>query len=317
MRRSSRPSGRRCRRSPPASTSTPDRPGRCPPRRRRRWPRWRPGSATSGAATSDTFEETLVRMAEARAAVAAVARHRRRGGRADPLDDRRHERRGPRRSTGARAAGSSRPRPSTPADWGRCTRCGIGPGSRSSSSMPAAMATTIEPWRPSTRRSRRDAARLVVARALDDRRGHADRRHRRPRPRPGRGRHRRRRAGRRRDPVPVRRARRRCLRRSRPRSGCSGRRAWAPWWSRRRSSSGLSPALGGWFSFERCGRRRPRRWWADARRFEIVQLPPPGDRRDGPLDRLAVDVRRARLRLPARDGDGPRRRPTGWRASTG
>ena len=57
-------------------------------------------------------------------------------------------------------------------------------------------------------------------------------------------------------------------------------------------------------------------WWPDARRFEVVELPSPLDRRHGPLARLAVDVRRARVRLPNRDGAGRERWPAAWPRST-
>ena len=71
----------------------------------------------------------------------------------------------------------------------------------------------------------------------------------------------------------------------------------------RASIERLTPALGGWFSFERVDSDGDAAWWPDGRRFES-RLPPPVGRRDGPLDRLAVDVRRARLRPSAGDGDG-------------
>ena len=74
----------------------------------------------------------------------------------------------------------------------------------------------------------------------------------------------------------------------------------------------LTPALGGWYSFERSDStgdaglvdRRPT--------LRGQRLPPAVGRRDGPLDRLAVDVRRARLRPPSRGRHGRRRRdPSG------
>ena len=128
------------------------------------------------------------------------------------------------------------------------------------------------------------------------------------RPRPRRARRRRRRPGRRRDPVPVRRPRRRRSTPCRPRSGCSARRGWARSWSTRARSSGSSPALGGWFSFEAADGTGRRALVARRPPVRGDRLPPAVGRRDGPLDRLAVDVRRARLRLPARAGDG-RARP--------
>ena len=79
-----------------------------------------------------------------------------------------------------------------------------------------------------------------------------------------------------------------------------------------RRSSGSTPALGGWFSFERVGQRRRRRLVARCPAVRGERLPPAVGRRDGPLDRLAVDVRRARLRPPPRDRDGRRGRRPAW-----
>ena len=96
--------------------------------------------------------------------------------------------------------------------------------------------------------------------------------------------------------------------------GRAGRRA-------RGRSSGSRPAIAGWFSFERVDGQGTAEWWPDARRFECVELPPAVGRRDGPLDRLAVDVRRTRLRATgagwrtARRGRGPAGRDPGRDAS--
>ena len=233
-------------------------------------------------------------------------RHGRRRGRADPLDDRRDERREPRCPTGGTAAGSSRRRHEHAG--------GLGP---------------LYALRD------RDGVEIVV------RRRRRRRRRRRgrsppsmPRSRPARGWSRSRTCcgrparscrSRRSRSWPTRAARwssstaRRPPARSRsgstssaptstpcrPRSGCSARRGWARSWSIRASIERLVPALGGWFSFERAtapatpsGGRTP----AGSRR----RLPSPVGRRDGPLDRLAVDVRRSRVRLPARDRRWPR-----------
>ena len=79
----------------------------------------------------------------------------------------------------------------------------------------------------------------------------------------------------------------------RPRSGCSARRGWARSWSIRARSSGSIPALGGWFTFEEADGTGRARWWPDARRFEATGFHRPSVVGHGPLDRLAVDVRRA------------------------
>ena len=84
-----------------------------------------------------------------------------------------------------------------------------------------------------------------------------------------------------------------------PRSGCSDPKGWArSSWPPRRSSE-LRPGPRRLVQL-RAGRRgRPRRLVARRPPLRGHRLPSPVGRRDGPLDRLAVDVRRARLRLPA------------------
>ena len=78
-------------------------------------------------------------------------------------------------------------------------------------------------------------------------------------------------------------------------------------------SRDLVPALAGSLQL-RAARRLTgdAAWWPDARRFDAQRLPPAVGRRHGPLDRLAVDVRRARLRPPPRDGDWRPRPRRAW-----
>ena len=120
-------------------------------------------------------------------------------------------------------------------------------------------------------------------------------------------------AGRRRHPVPFRRPRGGPVRRLRPevaaRSGGDGR-------ARRRPRNDRTVHARPRRPFQlRAHRQRRRRRVVDRwPPLRVERLPPPVGRRDGPLDRLAVDVRRARLRPPAGDGAGraggrpPRRR---------
>ena len=133
-------------------------------------------------------------------------------------------------------------------------------------------------------------------------------------PRPRRVRRRRRRPGRRRDPVPVRRARRGLPTPCRPRSGCSGRRGWARSWSIRARSSGSS---------RRSAAGSPSR----RRTAPVGRAGGPtaaGSRRPASTGRRSSGMARSigwlsmfvgpRVRLPTRDGDGrggrgaPRRR---------
>ena len=74
----------------------------------------------------------------------------------------------------------------------------------------------------------------------------------------------------------------------------------------------LTPAIAGWFSFETRGRAGDRRVVARRSSLRVADVPPAVGRRDGPFDRLDVDVRRAGLHLPARDGHGSAVRRIGW-----
>ena len=105
--------------------------------------------------------------------------------------------------------------------------------------------------------------------------------------------------------------------RSRPRNGCSGRRGWArcgssPRVTDRRARVRRS-AAGSASSELDVDRRRV----LVARRAPLRRrrLPPAVGRRHGPLDRLAVDVRRARLRPPRAAGAWPGRGRRGSRRS--
>ena len=200
-RRSGRPS-QPCR---PGSTSTPARSARSLPRPPRRWPSWRPASATSGAPTSTTALDVVERMAEARAGVAALV-----GADVDAVALTHATTDGMNAATllpDWRAGGrrSSTSATSTPAASARCTRSATGLGSTSSfvdagadgddARTIAAFDAAITAGHP---------ARLDLARPVDDRGGHAGRADRRDRPRARRPRRRRRRPGRRRDPGPLR-----------------------------------------------------------------------------------------------------------------
>ena len=235
--------------------------------------------------------------------------------RPDPLDDRRDERRhaSPRLARG-RARRDDRAR--TP---GRRRAALRAPGPQRGR---ADVRRRRRRWRrrPDARRIRgRDHARhpsgLDLARPVDDGGGHAGRTDRRDRARPGRDRRRRRGAGRRRDPVPFRGPRGGPVRASPPRNGCSGRRGWAPSSPVGPRSTRSRPSLGGSYQLRARGQRRRRRLVARRPALRGQRLPPALGRRDGALDRLAVDVRRPRLRPPARDDPGRRCPPRAWRPS--
>ena len=72
------------------------------------------------------------------------------------------------------------------------------------------------------------------------------------------------------------------------------------------------PALAGYFSFERVDGAGLAELVARRPSVRGDGLPSPVGGRDGPIDRLAVDVRRARIRLPAWDWQPRRRRRPGW-----
>ena len=276
-----------------------------------------------GRAHADYFAESLAPDGRGAGRRRGGARHRRRRGRADPRDDRRDERRDaaarlacrrPRGDDGPRAR---RRRPA------RCTRCATGIG------VDVAFVDAGDDGDDERTLAAFEAAitpdtRLVVdlARPVDDRRGHAGR--------PDRGRWptlaaRWSSSTARRPPARSRSASTTSARTctpSRPRSGCSGPEGMGALVvdpaARRAAHAGARRLV------QLRARRTARgdaAWWPDARRFESTRLPPAVGRRDGPLDRLAVDVRRARLRPPARGrrmaaaaadpaGGDPRRRPS-------
>ena len=162
----------------------------------------------------------------------------------------------------------------------------------------------------------RTQARGRLACPVGDRRGPAHRRHRRDRPRarsahdrgrcPGRGRH----------PGRAGGDGRRRVRGVGPemaaRPGGDGR-------HRRRARGARSPAaLVRRVLLLRDRRSRGRGGGLAGRAaFRVLELPPAIDRRDGAFDRVAEHVRRARLDLRARCRPWPASRPTGWPPSPG
>ena len=244
-------------------------------------------------------------MAEARAGVAAVARRRRRLGRPDPRDHRRDERGDPparlairrtSRDDGPRARRRDRAADRAPRPDGGRGRLRRGRRRRR---------RRADHRRVRCRDHRGHPARVDLARAVDDRRGAAGRQDRRDRPCPRCAAAGRRRTGRWRHPGPARHARRGPLCRAGPemaaRSGGDGRARRGPGADRR-----ARPGA------RRLVQLRADRW--PRRRRVVVRCPtvrgdrlPSAVRRGhGPLDRLAVDVRRPRLRPPARGRIGRR-----------
>ena len=102
------------------------------------------------------------------------------------------------------------------------------------------------------------------------------------------------------------------VRRCRPRSGCSGPEGMGALVVDPAAIDRLIPSLGGWFSFETVDGIGRRDLVAGRPPVRVDRLPPAVGRRDGALDRLAVDVRRARLRLSARAARWPPPPSTGW-----
>ena len=171
----------------------------------------------------------------------------------------------------------------------------------------------VEQFRPADHA--RHEARRALARPVDDRPGHARRPDRRPRPRARRAGARRRCAGGRRDPGERPRPRRRHVRD--PGAEVAAR-AGRPW-------RALGPT--GAVRHHRPELRRlllvrelrlPRESVGPAGRATVPghQLPPAVGGRDGPGDRLADDVRRPRLRPRAGAPRWPIERPTFSRRST-
>ena len=301
-----------------------DRSVRCRPRRPPRWPTSQIRERDIGRAHADDFDDFLDRMAEARAGVAAVLGTDVAAVALTHADDRRDERGDRCCPTGGAAAASCTTHTSTRAALGPLyalrDRLGVeiafvdagdGRRRRRGRSPPSTRRSRPTPgWSRSRTSCGRPAAVMPVAAHRRDR----------SRPRAGRAGRRRRRAGRRRDPVPLRGPRRGPLRASRPRSGCSGRKAWARSWSIRRAVERPHPVAGRLVQLRGGGRRAGRRAGGPTPAgSSSAGFHRPSVVGHGPLDRLAVDVRRARVRPAPRDGDGhgrrrpPRRHPGGDR----
>ena len=100
---------------------------------------------------------------------------------------------------------------------------------------------------------------------------------------------------------------------SRPRSGCSAPKGWAPCGSPRRDGPDRADGRRASSRSSTPGVRPPFRLFPDARRFEAGEPLPAVRARVRPKLRLAGDARRARLRVPAVGGRWRRASPTASR----